>query len=258
MDAAAKATGSFGAILIPIRGRTPAVPISASMRPAMDAYFRDGWAQRDERYRCLPTFMRNGVATDFDFTTRKRWRVTPIIRSFFSPHGLRWFAGVRVGDGEDVGARLAAQRGTRPTSSRRAPAAGPLVACHLRRSRVGARSSFGFARLETALGAFEASGTAVAMIDRLGEVVRLNASAERLLGPDLQIACRRIVSWRCDATRALDPRCANFSGRGVLKHFSQRWSCRGEAAAQLSPTLAPFDLSFEAFAFCQGFVVFVD
>ena len=32
MDAAAKATGSFGAILIPIRGRTPAVPISASMR----------------------------------------------------------------------------------------------------------------------------------------------------------------------------------------------------------------------------------
>jgi DNA-binding CsgD family transcriptional regulator len=258
MDAAAKATGSFGAILIPIRGRTPAVPISASMRPAMDAYFRDGWAQRDERYRCLPTFMRNGVATDFDFTTPEEMARHAYYQELLSPHGLRWFAGVRVGYGEDVWG-LALQRSA---------VQGPFSPDELQRLARLSRAisgaaelarAFGFARLETALGAFEASDTAVAMIDRLGEVVRLNASAERLLGPDLQIACRRLVSWRCDATRALD-----LSLRELL------WS-RGPEAFQPAVVLPrrsgrpivayPSRLSSsvsEAFAFCQGFVVFVD
>jgi hypothetical protein len=42
------------------------------------------------------------------------------------------------------------------------------------------------------------------MIDRSGEAVRLNRSAERLFGPDLRIVRRRIVSWSRDATQALD------------------------------------------------------
>ena len=97
MDVAAKATGSFGAILVPIRGRTPAIPISESMKSAMDDYFRDGWAQRDERYRCLPTFMRTGVATDFDFTTPEEMARHAYYQELLRPHGLRLFAGVKVG-----------------------------------------------------------------------------------------------------------------------------------------------------------------
>ena len=109
MDAAAKATKSFGAILVPVRGRTPAIAISGSMQAVMDEYFRDGWAQRDERYRCLPTFMRNGVATDFDFTSPEEMVRHAYYQELLSPHGLRWFAGVKVGDGDEVWA-LSLQR----------------------------------------------------------------------------------------------------------------------------------------------------
>src|ERR1700677_2146171 len=55
MDAAAEATDSFGAILLPVRGRAPSVPTSQSMLPTMDAYVRGEWAQKDERYRSVPS-----------------------------------------------------------------------------------------------------------------------------------------------------------------------------------------------------------
>jgi hypothetical protein len=42
------------------------------------------------------------------------------------------------------------------------------------------------------------------MIDRSGEAVRLNRSAEHLLDPDLRLVRRRIVSWSRDATQVLD------------------------------------------------------
>jgi hypothetical protein len=42
--------------------------------------------------------------------------------------------------------------------------------------------AFGFSRMEGALAAFDVSRTPVAAIDRSGEVVRLNLSAERPIG----------------------------------------------------------------------------
>lgn len=258
MDAAAKATGSFGAILVPIRGRTPAIPISASMQPAMEVYFRDGWALRDERYRCLPAFMRNGVATDLDFTTPEEMARHAYYQELLRPHGLRWFAGVKVGDGEDVWG----------LSLQRTVAQGPFSRAELRRlARLSREISgaaalaraFGLARLETALSVFEASGTAVAMIDRLGEVVRLNASAEALLGPDLQVACRRIASWNCSATRALEHALRDLlwlRGPHAFKPpvILPRRTGRPIVAypARLSGAAS------EAFTFCHAFVVFID
>jgi hypothetical protein len=55
------------------------------MLPAIEHYFRDGWAQPDERYRRISTLMRNRVATDFDCTTpEEKAHVTTIIRRFFA------------------------------------------------------------------------------------------------------------------------------------------------------------------------------
>jgi DNA-binding CsgD family transcriptional regulator len=64
--------------------------------------------------------------------------------------------------------------------------------------------AFGFARAEAALDAFEMSGSAVVLFDRCGEVFRLNKTAERLLGHDLQIVRNRLVSRDQGATAALD------------------------------------------------------
>ena len=67
MDTAAAATGSVGAVLLPIQGRIPGLICSASIAPMVDSYFRDGWV-RHERERGLGTMMRRSVFTDVDFT----------------------------------------------------------------------------------------------------------------------------------------------------------------------------------------------
>src|SRR3984885_8002380 len=102
MDAAAKATGSFGAVLLPVRGRTPSVPTSQSMLPTMDAYVRGEGAHKDERYRSLPVFMRRGVSCEFDFTTPEAMAGGPFYQVFLRPEGLVLFAVVKVGGNTDV------------------------------------------------------------------------------------------------------------------------------------------------------------
>jgi hypothetical protein len=72
-EAVATATGtrSFGAMLLPVRGRSPSMPLSDSMRPAADRYVHEGGIHRDERDRSLPAFMRNAVSREFDFISRE-------------------------------------------------------------------------------------------------------------------------------------------------------------------------------------------
>ncbi len=205
MDTAAEATGSFGAVLLPVRGSRPGAndadqPVDAADD---DAYVRQNWVRRDERYRPLPVFMRRGVACEFDFTTPEAMAHSPFYRELLRPQGLQWFAAVKVGEGAGIWG-LSLQRGFEqdPFSpheldrlaglSRRLAAAAELA------------RAFNFARIEAALDAFEANHSPVAMINRMGEAVRLNGSAERLLGPDLQIVHRRIISFSRDATQALD------------------------------------------------------
>jgi DNA-binding CsgD family transcriptional regulator len=65
-------------------------------------------------------------------------------------------------------------------------------------------AAFGFARAESALEAFQASGTAVLLMNRLGNVFRANAAAEALLGDDLQIRNRRLTARNSDDTAAIN------------------------------------------------------
>ena len=184
-------------------GRTPSVPTGQSMLPTMDAYVRGEWAHKDERYRSLPVFMHRGVSCEFDFTTPEAMARSPFYQELLRPQALEWFAVVKVGGNTDVWG----------LSLQCSPAQGPFSPheldslAGLSRRLAGAAElacAFGFARMEAALDALEASHSPVAMIDRMGEVLRLNRSAERLLGPDLQITRRRIISWSRDATQALD------------------------------------------------------
>jgi DNA-binding CsgD family transcriptional regulator len=258
MEVAAKATGSFGALLFPVRDRTPSMALSDSMRPALDSYVHEGWIQRDERCRSLPAFMRKGVSCEFDFTTPEEMARHPYYQEFLSPHGLRWFAGVKVGGGENVWA-LSLQR-----SAEQGPfSAGELerlagLSCRLAGAAELA-SAFGFARMEAALAAFESSRTAVAMINRVGEVVRLNASAERLLGPDLQIARGHIVSCSSDATRALDRSLSEI----VWSQHAVAFQPPVVLPRRNGPPIIAYpsrlaSATFEAFAPCQGSIVFID
>jgi DNA-binding CsgD family transcriptional regulator/PAS domain-containing protein len=258
MDAAARATESFGAVLLPVRGRTPTMPISESMQPTIDAYVRQDWVHRDERYRSLPVFMRRGVACEFDFTTSEAMARSPFYQELLRPHGLEWFAVVKVGGGADVWG-LSLQRSVEqgPFSPHELD---QLAGLSRRLAGVAELArAFDFSRTETALAAFEVSHSPVAMIDRKGEVVQLNRSAERLLGCDLQIIHRRIVSWSRDATQALDRALHDLIWQRVAE------ACQPPVVLPRRggrPIIAyPSRLSGavrEGLALVQGFVVFVD
>ena len=258
MDAAARATGSLGAIFVPLRGRTPLFAMSDTMRPTTETYLREGWLHRDERYRSVPALMRKGVASEFDFTTADEMARNPYYQAFLARHVLRWFAGVKVGDGEDLWVlslqRSIVQGPFSPDELNRLAALSSRLAGAARLAR-----AFDIARTEAVLDAFDASHSPVAMIDGIGEVVRLNRSAERLLGPDLQIVRRRIVSWSRDATQALDRALHDLIWRRTAEAFEppvvlpRRNGCPIVAyPSRLSNAVR------EGFALAQGFVVFVD
>jgi DNA-binding CsgD family transcriptional regulator len=258
MDVAAKATDSFGAILAPLRGRLPFFPQSDSLRRTSETYIRGGWVHRDERYRSVPMLMRRGVGCEFDFTTTEEIARSAYYQEFLAPHGQRWFAGVKVGAGEEASC-LSIQRSIMEGPF--APGELDRLAALSRRLAGAAElaRAFNFARIEAALGAFEASHSAVAMINRSGEVVRLNRSAERLFGPDLQVVRRRIVSWSRDSTQALDRALHDLIWRRSAE------ACHPPVVLPRRngrPILAyPSRLSGavrEGFAVAEGFIVFVD
>jgi hypothetical protein len=88
--------------------------------------------------------------------------------------------------------------------------------------------------MEAALEACEASHSAVAMINRLGEVIRLNRCAKRLLVPDLQIVCRRVSAQAATLHRRSTTLYTIGSGDEVRKRFTRRLSCRDKAAVRSS------------------------
>jgi PAS domain-containing protein len=258
MEVVATATGSFGAMLLPVRGRTPTMPLSDSMRPAADSYVHEGWIHRDERYRSLPAFMRRGVSCEFDFMSSDEIAHSPYYQELLAPHGLRWFAGVKVGDGEDIWC-LSIQRSIEQ---------GPFQQSEIDRlatfsGQLGGAAelarAFGFARIEAALEAFEASDSAAVVVNRLGEIVRVNPSAERLLGPDLQIVQRRVASWNHDATAALDRalRALIWAGQGRAFHPPVVLPRREGRSILAYPTRLPA-IAADAFSPGQACFVFVD
>jgi DNA-binding CsgD family transcriptional regulator len=203
MDVVAEATGSFGTLLLPLRGRLPNVPKSRSLAASFDTYIRDGWVHRDVRFRAISTIIRRGVATEFDYTTPDEIARRPYYQEFLAPYGLRWFAGIKFASDDDLWV-LSIQRSIAqgPFSPREQKT---LAALSVRLSGAAALArALGFARAEAALAAFEASGSAVVLLDRFAEVLRINSAAQRLLGSDLQITRKRLSSRDRDATAALD------------------------------------------------------
>ena len=93
MDALAQATGSFGATILPLGGRSPLsqAPVSASMEELASEYIRGNWRERDGLDAYRSQIMREGVAANPDFE-RSRW-----YQEHLRPCGVRWSASAKVG-----------------------------------------------------------------------------------------------------------------------------------------------------------------
>lgn len=259
LDVVTEQTRAFGAALLPASGDAlPNLAYTASMAPSAASYFRDGWNLRDERYRAMPAFMKNGVGDDFDVMSYDHMRRHPYYQEFLVPHGLHWFAGVRVSCGDDLWF-LSIQRSIKQ---------GPFSPeekdrlTRLTRSLPGSIAlsrALGSAGALSALDAFEFSRTAAVLIDRRGRAMRLNSSAERLLQGDIQIRDRRIAAADRLATAALDRRLhelifrrntAGLVAPVKLPRYGQRplLAYPGRLPAMISNPLAD----------CQAIVVLVD
>jgi DNA-binding CsgD family transcriptional regulator len=204
LDVATAETQAFGAILLPARGDgLPNVPYTASLTPATEAYFRDGWYLRDERYKGMPALLRKGVGDDFDVMSHEHMRRHPYYQEFLAPHGLRWYAGVRVSCEEELWV-LSIQRSIQqPPFS--AEEKGRLVRLtHSLPTSIAIARLLGAASGSNALDAFELGQTAAVLINRHGRVIRPNQSAERILRGDIRICGGRIVATDASATAALD------------------------------------------------------
>ena len=202
MDDAA-ATGSVGAVMIPAAGSAAGVPCSQSIGATTEAYVRDGWIARDERKRAIPVMVRRGVMTDFDVFTPDQIARHPYYQEFLRPHGLCSFAGLKIQIGRDLWA-LSIQRSIKQEPFMSGELKVLASASRRLASAVAVAEALGFARVDRARAAFDATGTAVALIDRFGEVSSINSAAERMLGPHLRIQGRRLVSSSHVATVALD------------------------------------------------------
>lgn len=258
MDVVAAATGSFGSMLFDAKGQLPRVPRSGEMGPAFEAYVRDGWINRDDRYNLVPLMVRRGVVTDLDILSSEEIARHPYYQEFLAPFGLRWFAGVKIAAGDDLWG-LSIQRTIQQ---------GPFSPSEMQSladfsiqlgSAAALTRMLGFARAEGAMDAFSASGTPAVMLDRNAGVILVNEPAERMLGRDLLVTGRQLACIDRNATNTL--RCALHA----LLRYPNPPAMLGPIPLprlQGRPLLAypsrlPANTS-NAFASCQVVVVFID
>jgi DNA-binding CsgD family transcriptional regulator len=204
MDVMSGATGSFAAIIFPIPlGGAGLIAHSAAISTALAASIRDGWIERDQRYGRASPNRKYDVVAEPDIATEELLARTAHRRELLTPPDLRWFAGVRIAAG-NLKFALSLQR----TGDQ-----GPFSAAEVAQLKALAEKLGGGAaiidslvgaRVEAALLAFEFSGAAVALLDGSGHAIRLNKSAESLLGADISLRRGRFVSRNVKATLELD------------------------------------------------------
>jgi DNA-binding CsgD family transcriptional regulator len=202
LEIAATCTESYGALLFPIVGNLPMVSASASMGKAFEVYACEGWIDRDELNRGMPKFLKSGVATDDDAMPVEARKRAPYYQEFLAPCNLRDYAAVRIGLGDLVWClsiqRTVSQNPFSPTELNwLAELSTSLDAV------VQISAALGMARGEAALAAFDFSERAALLLDRSGQVVRVNVAAEQLIGEDLQISSGRIHCRNAKTTDTL-------------------------------------------------------
>jgi DNA-binding CsgD family transcriptional regulator len=252
-------TQSKGAIFLPLIGdQIPNVPASESIAGASETYFRDGWYKRDVRYTALEAALQGNVIDDFDFITPDQMKRHPYYEDFLASAGLRWFAGVPMGVGDQVWC-LSIQRGIDQE-----PFSPGEKQTLLRLSRTLSATavfaqSLGFAASSAALEAFEISRTGVVLLNRNAEVIRTNRSADLLLGGDISIQQRRISVWdklaNDDLDRALGQLLWLPSGASLMPPVALP---RREKRPVLAYPLKLSRLSDNFLCECQAAVILVD
>jgi len=258
LTSVAEATGSFGAVMLPLAGDAlPNVPYTENCSAVMEAYFRDGWHLQDARMSTVPTLTQYGVADDFDGYSADEIARHPFYQELLAPHRLRWYAGIKIACGDDLWA-VALQR----TIDQ-----GPFSAQEKEElARISSRLSTGAATARAlsasaasgALEAFEMSGTAVVLLNRHGHVFKANQSAERLLVDDVQIVKGELTARDIRATVTLNRAIHNLLWRPTGGLSAPVALPRASRRPLLAYPARLTDSTANALADCQAMVILID
>ncbi|WP_245293819.1 helix-turn-helix transcriptional regulator [Rhizobium bangladeshense] len=203
MEVVSRATGCVGALLFDTESHLPGIPQTESMAGAVESYIKGGWIEHDVRYGVTPHLIRKGIATDLDLFSADQIARHPYYQEFLAPHRLRWCACVKMASSGILWS----------LSLQRSISQGPFSPAQLQTlatlsHRLGTASAMsrmlGFARVDSALEAFEMSQIAAIVFDARGYVVKLNASAESMMDGALGIVGSRLYSYDRNATNAFN------------------------------------------------------
>jgi hypothetical protein len=251
-----------GAILFSAKGdclpSLPNMPFTESVAASVDHYFRDGWHLRDDRERGVELMIRRRVYDDLDISSIDQIMRHPYYQEFLAPHGLRWFAGVKVASGEDIwGLSIQRTIGQGPFSEGEKQLLA-AVSDRLSASAALARA-LGAATATGALQAFELSGKAVVLINRNGEAYRVNKSAEALLRGDVKIERRKLVASDPVATSALNRALHELMWRRIGGGLSHPVALpRHNKRPILAYPVKLENSAANALADCQALVILID
>lgn len=191
LDVLTKETRGYGSFLIPMSASAPITTQTDSLVEVSNSYLKDGWINRDERYRSVPRMKSYGVATDEDCISIDEMKSNPYWQEWLVPHGLKWFAGIKIAFGESLWCASVQRTDEQGPFTRKEAAILAKLSDHL--SAAGAlATALGFARLEGAMSAFDLTNTAIFMANARGNITKINETARKMLGVNMQLRDGRL------------------------------------------------------------------
>lgn len=257
MEMVSAATGAVGALMFPNKGTLPYIPACESMLENFEVYVRDGWIDRDERYRGTSLMIERGVVTDLDFASPEQIRRNPYYQDFIARRDLHGFAGVRVGQGENVWC-LSIQRSSAQGMFSRSELRSFAQLAQSLDSIAATASALAFAQGEGALAAFDIAHKAAFLLDRRGDVVRVNHAANAVLGEDVFISRKRLSSRSQAATGELNAAIKSLLWAHAVSSASSIIFPREERLPLLVHAIRCPGLSESALSSFHAMVVIVD
>lgn len=185
--AIADATGSFGANVIPTTERVPGMVVATdSLGPAFDDYFNDGWYENDWRLRALPLLLRDGVASDPQYTSREDFAQHGYYK-FQARHGIGKTCMIGFSAPEDMLVLTLHRKLEQDFFSDREVAVLRNVRERLMVAALIARAA-SRQRTDGMVEAFQLAGVGAIFFNRFCKVTAVNDHAARLLGQELQVS----------------------------------------------------------------------
>ncbi|WP_419951217.1 helix-turn-helix transcriptional regulator [Methylobacterium sp.] len=257
----ATSTGARGVVAIPLKGRVPGLPMSASLEAVADGYFRDGWSKNDYRVRGVPKLLKTGMFVDQDYATPEAMRSEAFYADYLRSHGFQWSAGLMVQAGNDAWVMMmqrTIQQGAYTLDEQ--IALRRLIAPLNRAAQLA--HSLGEARLTGIADALETVRNPSVLLDRTGRVLRVSSGAERLFGPDLAVRLGELVV-PSDAQATARPRAhitgAIWSDPQAVSLASAPIVIRREAKRPLTLRVQPLrKAGLEYFDGCRAILTITD